>query len=77
MSKSIARLLFVFFLAFVASVARGEKKEAASPEVAKPSAVLAGSPFIAFPEAPQTSAVRVIYSDEEVDIVDLPEPKKD
>ena len=77
MSKSITRLLFVFILAFMASVARGEKKEASAVAAAKPAPVLAGAPFIAFPESPKQGSVRVIYSDEEVDIVDLPEPKKD
>ena len=75
MRQNLARLFLVFFLALVASIARGEKRE----KIARPSSpapVLAGMGFNALPETPKPNSVRIIYSDEEVDIVDLPEPKK-
>lgn len=75
MQQNLARLLFVFFLALVASIARGEKgAKISSPS--SPAPVLAGMGFIALPERPNSESVRIIYSEEEVDIVDLPEPKK-
>lgn len=75
MSSSIARLLFVSFLALVATVARGEERDL----VAKPPApvpVLAGMGFDFFPELTKPKAVQIIFSDDEVDIVELSKPEE-
>jgi hypothetical protein len=85
MNANTARLLFVFILALFASVARGDKqaKQGLPSAQAKVSGaqylapVQAGMGFFSFAEKPKKAeSIRIIYSDEEVEIVDLPDQKQ-
>ncbi len=76
MKNSLTRLIFIFSVALMASAARGDNQDK-QKKADEPRPVLAGMGFVSFPEAPKKESVRIIYSDEEIEIVDIPEtPKK-
>ena len=76
MNQHTARLVFVFGLALIASVARGQKSEIAVPNGEAPRPQWAGFGFVSLPQVPKTDTIRVIESEEEVVIVDLPVPNR-
>ena len=78
MATHLNRLVFVLGLALLASVARGQQSEAAPTTRDTAQSQLAGFGLVSLPAASQRESIRVIESDEEVIIVDVPaSPKAD
>jgi len=76
MNHSLTRLILVLSLALMASAVRADNREKRQ-KAEEPRPILAGMGFVSFPEPPKKESVRIIYSDEEIEIVDMPDaPKK-
>lgn len=70
MTAHMARLVLVFGLALLASVARGQNSDATTAKPDAPRVQMAGFGFVSLPQVPKPESIRVIESDEEVVIVE-------